>query len=264
MNNKFLFSFFLFLFSFAAPAFSASLEELVGAEQAAVLRAADEPVTLVQQKNPRPQLLPRHEELANIVAEIQGSLEPNMLVEALSLYRKTGHLASAEWSKAGQTLLNQLTALSTLAGIQYYSASRNAMRTFYESSFVIDGPSGKEPLPDPVYDTLPEPFSLYARQKDLTFGENVYRYDYRYGDGALFLVQENLTAMTAGIIRAIGKNKFRTVIAVIDTDDSLLIYTAAMAKTVSLPGMGDRIGRSFTNRIIAILRWFNDRAAGIV
>ena len=236
------------------PVFGNSLEELVGAEQAAILRAADEPVTLVQQKDPRPRFLPQHGELESLIAEIQGSLEPNTLVEALTLHDKVEQVS----------LLNQLTALSTLAGIQYYSASRNAMRIFYESSFVIDSPSGKEPLPDPVYDTLPEPFSLYARQKDLTFGENVYRYDYRYGDGALFLVQENLTAMTAGIIRAIGKNKFRTVIAVIDADDSLLIYTAAMAKTVSLPGMGDRIGRSFTNRIIAILRWFNDRAAGIV
>jgi len=253
MKNKFLFSFFLFLFSFAPPAFGASLEELVGAEQAAVLRAAEEPVTLVQQKTPRPQLLPRHGELENLIAGIQGSLGPNMLVEALTLHGK-----SAQMSTPRSTgLLNKLTALSTLAGIQYYSASRKAMRTFYESSFVIDSPSGKDPLPDPVYTALPEPFSLYARQKDLTFGENVYRYDYRYGDGALFLVQENLTAMTVGIIPAIGKNNFRTVIAVIDADDTFLIYTAAMAKTASLPGIGDRIGRSFTNRIKAILSWFS-------
>jgi hypothetical protein len=33
-----------------------------------------------------------------------------------------------------------------------------------------------------------------------------------------------------------------------------------MAKTVSVFGMGDRIGHSFTNRAKAILKWFTGRA----
>jgi hypothetical protein len=49
-------------------------------------------------------------------------------------------------------------------------------------------------------------------------------------------------------------------IAIIDTGDSLLIYAAAMAKAASLPGIGDRIGASFTNRAKAILQWFTGRA----
>jgi hypothetical protein len=90
----------------------------------------------------------------------------------------------------------------------------------------------------------------------------MYRYNYRTGNGFIFFVQENLTSMNAGIIPAVGKNKCRNVIAVINTGDSLLVYAAAMAKTVSLPGMGERIGISFTNRIKAVLSWFSDRIAG--
>jgi hypothetical protein len=181
-----------------------------------------------------------------------------MMVETLALYRKP---SAAEWSKAEQTsLFNHLTALSTLAGIQYYSASRQALRVFYETSQVIDGPVGKKPLPDPLYDTLPASLVLYARQKDLTFGDNIYRYDYHTGADILFFVQENLTSMNAGIIPAVGKNKFRSMVAVIDAGDVLLIYAAAMAKAASVPGMGDRIGASFTNRINAILQWFTVRA----
>ena len=52
--------------------------------------------------------------------------------------------------------------------------------------------------------------------------------------------------------------------AVIDAGDSLLIYAAAMAKTASVPGMGDRIGSSFTNRVKAILKWFVGRANGVL
>jgi len=243
------------------PTFSASLDELVGTEQAAVLRAAGEPITEVQQKTPSPRLLPRHGELKRLVAEIQNSLEPNVFVETLSLYRKPH---AANWDKAEQiSLLNQLTALSTLTGIQYYSETRKTMRVFYEYSGVIDNPATKKSLPDPVYAALPNSLQLYARQKDLTFGDNIYSFNFYTGDDYIFFVQENLTAMNAGIIPAIGKNKLHSLVAVVDSGDSLLIYAAAMAKTVSVFGMGDRIGHSFTNRAKAILKWFTGRAGGV-
>ena len=258
MSNKFYFSFLLFLFSLAVPVLAASLDELIGPETAAILRTAGEPLTEVRQKNLNPRFLPRHEGLERSVADIQNSLEPNIFVEALSLYRKP---FSAEKNKEEQTgLLNQLLALSTLAGIQYYSESRKTMRIFYESSYIIDDPVNKNPLPDPVYAALPDSLILYARQKDLTFGDNIYRYDYHTGADVVFFVQENITPMKAGIIQAVGKNKFRTLVAVFDAGDSLLIYAAAMAKTVSLPGMGDRIGASFANRMKAIFQWFAIRA----
>jgi hypothetical protein len=240
------------------PLFGSSLEELIGTDRAAVLRSTGESIGELQQKNPRPQLLPRHGGLERLVAEIQKNLDPNMMVENLALYYKS---SSAEWSKAEQTgLFNQLAALSTLAGIEYYSASRQTMRIFYETSQVIDGPVSKKPLSDPLFDTLPASFVLHARQKDLTFGDNIYRYDYHTGSGFLFFVQENLTTMTAGIIPAVGKNKFRSMIAVIDAGDVLLIYAAAMAKAAPVPGIGDRVGASFTNRINAVLQWFTGRA----
>jgi hypothetical protein len=248
-------------FSLALPAFSASLDELVGAGRAAALRAAVEPLSEVQLKTPSPRLLPRHGELERFAAENQSGLDPNIIVETLSVYRKP---QAAEWNEIEQTrLLNQVAALSTLAGIQYYSHSRKAMRVFYESSGVIDSPANKSPLPDPLYATLPNSLVLYARQKDLTFGDNIYRYNFYTGKDYIFFVQENLTVMNSGIIPAIGKNKLLSLVAVIDTGDSLLIYAAAMAKTVSFPGMGDRIGASFTNRAKAILKWFDGRADGV-
>jgi len=251
-------TFFIVSIFLVSPVFSTSLDELVGAERADVLRAAVEPLTEVQQKAPSPRLMPLHGELGRFIADIQNSLAPNMFVETLSLYRKP---RATNWDKAEQTsLLNQLTALSTLSGIQYYSESRKAMRTFYESSRVIDNATSKKPLPDPVYAALPDSLTLYARQKDLTFGDNVYTFTFKTGDDFIFFVQENLTTMTAGIFPAIGKNKLHSIIAVIDCGDCLLIYAAAMAKTASLPGMGDRIGHSFTNRAKAILKWFAGRA----
>jgi len=258
---KYTLSFLILTAVVLQPAFGSSLEELVGVEQAAALRAAVEPITEVQHKTISPRLLPRHTGLAALVAKTLGSLEPNLFVETLSLYRKP---SAAVWNETEQiNLLNQLTALSSLAGIQYYSASRKTMRTFYESSCVIDNPTNKKPLPDPEFTTLPDSLALYARQKDLTFGDNIYHFVYYINSDSVFFVQENLTTMTAGIIPAVGKNKFRSLLAVIDTGDYLLMYAAGMAKTVSVPGMGDRIGASFTNRAKAILKWFDGRAGKI-
>ena len=236
---------------------------------AASLRAAPEPVTELQMKNPGPRLMPKHGELQRFVRETIRSLEPNILVETLSIYKRPRPpkqtADTTGWSLNEQTsLLNQLVALSTLTGIQYYSESRKAMRTFYESSTVIDDPDKKKSMPDPSFSVSPASLSLYARQKDLTFGDNIYRFEYHTGADIILFSQENLSSMNLGIIPAIGKNKFRTVMAVIDAGDSLLIYSAAMAKTASVPGMGDRIGSSFTNRVKAILKWFVGRADGVL
>jgi hypothetical protein len=257
---------YLFVFSMlAAPVFSASLEELVDQKLAASLRAASEPVTELQMKNPSPRFMPRHGELQRFVRETLRSLEPNILVETLSLYRRPRSSRQTTdltgWSRDEQTgLFNQLLAISTLTGIQYYSESRKAMRILYESSTVIDDPAKKKPMPDPSFSVLPNSRALYARQKDLTFGDNIYRFEYHTGADIILFSQENLSSMNLSIIPAIGKNKFRTVMAVIDAGDTLLIYAAAMAKTASAPGMGDRIGTSFSNRVKAILKWFVGRA----
>jgi hypothetical protein len=247
------------------PAFSASLEDFIDQGTAASLRTAPEPVTELQMKNPSPRLIPRHGELQRFVQETLRGLEPNILVETLSIYQRPLSSQKAadikDWSRDEQTgLFNQLLALSTLAGIQYYSESRKAMRIFYESSTVIDDPAKKKPLPDPSFAVCPDSLSLYARQKDLTFGDNIYRFEYHTGADIILFSQENFSSMNLGIIPAIAKNKFRTVMAIIDAGDSLLLYSAAMARTASVPGMGDRIGSSFTNRVKAILKWFVGRA----
>ena len=220
-------------------------------------------VTEVQTKNPVPRLIPRHEGLVKLMNENMSSLQPTTLVETLYRYQKPSQSAgdAVQWNDAEQLeIFNRLVALSSLAGIQYYSESRKSMRIFYETSRVTGDNAGKIPLSDPDFTSLPKELTLYARQKDLTFGDNVYRYEYHTDTNAIFFIQENLTSMSAGIIPAIGKNKFKTVMAIIDSGDSLVIYAAAMAKTLYVPGMGDHIGASFANRAKAILKWFIQQA----
>ncbi|MCL2214442.1 MAG: hypothetical protein FWC06_04445 [Treponema sp.] len=253
----------LLIFIFVVPcSFSVPLENIVSVVQAARLRTSGDIIIETQLRNPSPLLIPYNSELRQYVNITQNSLNPGIMVEALYLYIKPDQFyTSADfWDDKQKTgIFNQLTAISSLSGIQYFSASRDTMRTFYESSVVIDGPASRNPLPDPVFYQIPEALSLFARQKDLTFGDNVYRYDYSSSPDIIYFLQENITSLTYGIIPAVGRGNLRSVIAVIDNGDSLLFYAVSMAKAVSLPGMGDRISSSFSNRAQAILAWLTDR-----
>jgi hypothetical protein len=255
--------FFLPLFLAAAVSgFSASLEELIGAGRMEELETSN-PLTEVQHKNPRPLLLPRNSEVRRLIDDAMETLEPSLFVESLYRYKKPAGAAPGAWTEAERAnLYNICLSISSLAGTEYFSASRNRMRVFYESSSIIDGPETKRPLGDPLYEDPPAELQIYARQKDLTFGDNIYRYVYyAYPDGLVF-VQENLSALTVGPITVVGKNRLRSVVAALDAGDSLLVYVASMAKAAAFPGMAERAGRSFSNRAEAILAWFARRADG--
>jgi len=250
--------------------FAVPLDSLVEPAIAAKLRDSGSSITETQIKNPAFKLLPAFPPLGQFVSDVMSALEPDVAVETLYLYKKPasssedGSSGGDGWSDAQRTaLFNQILALSSLTGIQYYSATRKAMRTFYESSVVIDGPQTKKPLPDPTFEQPPASLAVFARQKDLTFGDNIYRYDFVTTAEAFFFVQENLTALNAGIIPAVGKNKLRSVFAIIDTGDSLLVYAVSLTRAASVPGMGDRIGNSFSNRAEAVLKWFGERADSV-
>lgn len=250
----------VFLICVTAGVFSQSLENFIDSKYIAQLRSG-EIVTQAQYRNISPALLPGHQAVRGMISQIIADLAPNVMVEALCCYKKP---SARNWNEAERAaVFNQLTAISALAGIRYFSASRNAMRIFYETSAVIENPENKRIIPDPVFASPPPFLTLYARQKDSTFGDNIYRYDFRSDPGSVFFSQENVTPITYGIIPAVGRGRLRTVGALIDTGDSILIYVASMARAVTTLGIGDRIGQSFGNRAEAILKWFASGMDGI-
>jgi len=257
-------SFFFAQISFAAlQVYSVPLENLISPSNVQRLVSSGEMIIETQMRNnPVPVLLPDNNGLRQIVAKERASFNPNILVESLYLYKKAVrfHTSVDVWNEPQRTgVFNQTLALSTLTGVQYFSSSRSELRTFYEYSSVIDGPQTKKPVPDPVYLYPPSALTLYARQKDLTFGDNIYRYDYAAERDAVFFTQENITSLNIGIIPVIGRGNLKSVMAVIDCGDSILIYAVSMVNAFSLPGLRDRISNSFSSRAEAVLKWFTSR-----
>jgi len=253
----------IYFFSFAVSAFPIPLENIITNDQIARVLSADHyQLVSAQLTNPLPSLMPNHGDIRQNVMGIMNTLKPNILVETLYLYRKPvkSKTDASVWDEKQKiTVFNQITALSTLTGIQYYSSSRSAMRTFYEYSSVIDSPTAKKPLSDPIFTRIPASLTVFARQKDLTFGDNIYRYDYLNTVDVILFIQENITSLNYGIIPVIGKGNLRSVMAVVDGGEFILIYAASMAKAASIPGFSDKISASFTNRAQAVLNWFSGR-----
>jgi hypothetical protein len=262
VKNKIVLGFYLLVFPWFCLGIQAlSLEDLVGREQAGVLLSGEKPVLAQFDKQALPKLIPKNAFLSGFVDKARRDLDPGVMVESLYIYEKPASAKKDAWSPEEEAkLYNATLALSTLAGLEYYSASRGAMRTFYETSSVIDNPTAKKPLPDPSYPRPPAQLILYARQKDSTFGDNIYQYDYYSGPGAMIFIQQNLTSLNYGIIPAVGKNKLHSVVAVLDAGDHLLVYMSSMSKSVSLPGIKERLGNSFANRAEAIFNWFSGQA----
>ncbi|MCL2472895.1 MAG: hypothetical protein FWF26_04380, partial [Treponema sp.] len=114
--------------------FSISLEELTGPEQAKALLSGEKPV-LAQFQDPKPQFVPANSVLQGIIDALRTELAPSVMVETLHIYKKPSEAENLAWSTGEQGgIFNEILALSTLAGLQYYSASRGKIWTFYQTS----------------------------------------------------------------------------------------------------------------------------------
>ena len=157
-------------------------------------------------------------------------------------------------------LYNILRSVSTMEGIEYYSASREQMRTFYEESYAVAGPEGDRRIPDPLVDTIPRQDRLYVFQKDSSFGKNVQQLDYTFGGENVLVRMENMTTMFYnGLIPLVSDGNLLTFLVVHPEDRGVIFYGHLAVRVGALFGMEERAQQSFYNRVKALYDWFNSR-----
>ena len=181
-----------------------------------------------------------------------AELVPTIGVEVLYLVD-----APAPPIRIDADLLTILQAISTMEGIEYYSQTRDRMRTLFIESYVINGPDDRTRRPDPVVTSLPEQVRIYAFQRDSSFGRNVLELTYTTTRDAIRLRMRNLTRMFyQGFIPAVGPEELGLNLVVYPIGDQLLFYGMSAARTSGMAGTEGRIRESFTNRIHALYAWF--------
>jgi hypothetical protein len=192
----------------------------------------------------------------NQIIEDLHRVEPRIGVEVLLL------APAPDVPSAGPIVFTKLQAMSTMAGIEYYSQTRDRMRILFHESYVIDDPEHRRRIPDPVWSIVPDRDRLYVFQRDSTFGKNVLQLDYRVDGEVIFLTMTNLTRMLfEGIIPAVNQEELIFHIIVQPVGDQMLFYGHGAARAPTLFGLKDRIQLSFYNRIVALYNWYTGQLA---
>lgn len=158
-------------------------------------------------------------------------------------------------TRENQKISSILRSISALEGLEYYSTSRKKMRLLYEKSYVVDNEASRKRIADPVTGNG-NGLSLVAVQKDLTFGEYAYRYEYRSEGNSAAFFSRNIDPLRYTFIKLIEADKLRVSLVVHDLGDYLLVYGLTRADFPAIPGLDDKINASFTTRAQAMYGWF--------
>jgi hypothetical protein len=180
---------------------------------------------------------------------------PKIGVEALFLTPYPGALENA--ADPELELYNTLRSVSTMEGIEYYSASRERMRIFYIDSYAVEDPDSRTPRRDPVVSSIPTEDTVYVYQRDSSFGRNVHRVTYRYTDGAYQVRMTNLTRMFYGILPLVAEENLDVYLTIVPVEEGIVFYGNSAVRVIGLFGMEDRAQNSFYNRIKALFDWFS-------
>ncbi|MCQ2604819.1 MAG: hypothetical protein MJ215_07275 [Spirochaetia bacterium] len=167
---------------------------------------------------------------------------------------------SNEYPSNGKTvtdIMNILTSISTIKGTQYYSQSAGEMTTLFTEAYVIDSEEAAAPQSDPVFtEELPQNYSLLAQMEDSRFGTNNYLFCYQIQDNHINLQITNLTKLKYAGFKAVDENNFIFLLDIFVQDDKILVNNTGLCSPVSVPFMEKKINSAITNRINALLGWF--------
>ncbi|MFP4329397.1 MAG: DUF6675 family protein [Alkalispirochaetaceae bacterium] len=192
-----------------------------------------------------------------IVAEVE-ELDPKLGIEARFVVPLPQRVL--EDPDFELRLYNILRSVSTMEGIQYYSASRDRMRTFYHESYAVSSPEAGDRLEDPLVSRVPDESRIHVFQRDSSFGRNVQQIDYLYHEDNVLLRMENLTTMFYNrVIPLVGEGNLRTYLVVEPVDRGVVFYGHLAVRVGALFGMEERAQASFYNRIKALYDWFEIR-----
>lgn len=157
------------------------------------------------------------------------------------------------------SIYNTLLSIKTMKGIEYYSQSREKMRTLFTESYGISNLDDQEPLADPVVETIPSFFNRFLLQTDKTFGENLYKSIYRYDKDVIWVNMTNKTKMKYMFIPMLKPEKMSINLFILQIEEGLLFYGITAAETISFFGLEKAKKESFYNRMKAMFIWFSDQ-----
>jgi hypothetical protein len=209
-------------------------------------------VSRTVKKNGTLTLIPSNAFKEKITGELT-SINPTISVEILILAHTNSDAGSGKYDAL--RVYNVLRSISSLKGIEYYSASRKRMRIFYEDAYVVNNPTDKLKIPDPKVAEIPDQSSLFGFLKDSSFGEYVCSIDYLRSGDTIALRMENLTQMWYFVLPAIDPHGMLSYILIIPGDSEILFYGVSSINSDKNMFIAEQKSDSLYNRLKALYNW---------
>jgi hypothetical protein len=240
------------------------IEQLSDGQREALLN--HEVISYDSTKGSRLHLLPPDTLMAERVGELVID-EGTLFTECMSLIDYPDYFDSMSEREQLIHAFNTLRSVSTQEGITYISYRKgNKPALLIEESHVADRIGGRKELEDPVVDYLPQRDKLIIFQKDTSFKNNYYEYEYLNSAVELFQQVTNKTDMRVlGLIPAVRRNVMDINTSIIFTEEGMLAYSVAVApnqkSVISILGFSVHLPSAFQRRITAVQEWFVDQLA---
>lgn len=244
----------IFLVSTFSESLEKQLQELLPAKiVTALLSEGHIQNTMYRKRDAYPSLAPDTRLADQAIDNWDGELPP-FFSETLYLYKKK-NISSNTPTTGRRTISQILRSVSSLEGLEYFSTSRQKMRTLYEKSYTVNNDRDRQRIADPL-DGDGDGLVLTAIHKDLTFGEYAYTYAYKTDPSGAAFFSRNIDALKYSFIKLIDSGNLRVSLVVHDLQDHLLIYAITRASFPAIPGIDGKINASFSTRAEAMYNWF--------
>ncbi|MDA3956387.1 DUF6675 family protein [Oceanispirochaeta sp.] len=205
-------------------------------------------------------LMPDFESKSRLEEELRR-FEPSGVVELLYTM-PLPELKNSEGSKEDMLLhiLQSMSAISTLEGIEYWSGSRKKMYLYLEEAYVVEKNKSSKKSADPVFTTLPdEPRTISVFQKDTTFGKAWYDVSYEVRNDSIRLSMINTTTIRYKFFPVLRDERLLIELIVIPREKDLLFYGLAAFRLGNTFGIEMKLDESFDHRMSALQTWFADQ-----
>lgn len=193
------------------------------------------------------------------ILEELPAVDGGLMAETLYVLPRAKNLESLHLA-----LYNTLLAVSTMEGIEYYSASRERMRLLFVRSHFIRNPENTAPLPDPEVGAIPETAERVLLQEDKSFGTNIYQVRHTYNGSSMRIDITNLETVRYGFFPAIRTGDLSITLAAHPRKEDLVVYGIIRGKPIISLGIRSKIQASISNRLKAVSGWFVREAADIL
>ena len=161
-------------------------------------------------------------------------------------------------------LYNNSLKVSTMKGIEYIShRAGDKKKTLFDDAYMLSSSNKKDRIEDPEVDSVPEYSEHYVYMKDTSFGNNVYRIEYKAKEKEIALEMRNSSELKFMGIGIVAPGKISISMDIILTDEGILFAGIASVKDktpkINLLVYTIDLEESIMNRVVALKNWYFGR-----